>query len=112
MTHQMNLQDRYYRYILHGTKRIELRLNDTKRQQIHIGDIITFSDSQKHSFQARVKGLLHYQTFAELFEDFDIELLADKSMTKPELLSVLSGFYTPELQNQHGVLGILLEILK
>ncbi len=40
MEHEMKLQDKYYNYILNGTKRIELRLYDEKRQQIKIGDII------------------------------------------------------------------------
>ena len=33
-------------------------------------------------------------TFEELFEDFDIEIMADKSMTKQELLDVVQEFYT------------------
>lgn len=32
MEHEMKLQDKYYNYILNGTKRIELRLYDEKRQ--------------------------------------------------------------------------------
>ena len=42
----------------------------------------------------------------ELFEDFDIEIMADKSMTKKELLNVLEEFYTPEKQKKYGVVGI------
>ena len=59
--------------------------------------------------KVKVMGLLRYNTFVELFNDFDIELLADKSMTKQELLNVLEEFYTPEKQRQYGVLGIRLE---
>ena len=33
MIHVMKLQPKYYDYILTGTKRIEIRLNDEKRQQ-------------------------------------------------------------------------------
>ena len=50
-----------------------------------------------------------YNTFEELFEDFDIEMLADKSMTKQELLNVLEEFYTPKKQKQYGVVGIHIE---
>lgn len=46
--------------------------------------------------KVEVIGLLRYNTFEELFEDFDIKILADKSMTKQELLNVLEEFYTPE----------------
>jgi ASC-1-like (ASCH) protein len=51
-------------------------------------------------------GLLRYNSFNDLFDDFDIEVLADKEMTKKELLDVLEQFYTKEKQEKYGVLGI------
>ncbi len=110
-THQMNLQSKYFDFIKNGTKRIELRLYDEKRQQIKLGDSIEFSKSENEKFKAKVIGLLRYETFSDLFNDFDISVLADQSMTKQELLNVLQEFYTPEKQAQYGVLGIRLELL-
>ena len=110
-THEKNLQPRYFDFIKDGTKRIELRLFDEKRQQIQLGDIIEFTKSEDDKFKAEVIGLLRYNSFNDLFEDFDISILADKSMTKQELLDVLSEFYTPEKQAEFGVLGIRLKIL-
>ena len=43
MEHEMKLQPEYYDFILNGTKRIEIRLFDEKRQQIKVGDQIEFS---------------------------------------------------------------------
>lgn len=110
-THEMNLQPRYFDFTKDGTKRIELRLYDEKRQQIALGDVIRFSKSNSESFDAKVVGLLRYNSFDDLFEDFDISILADSSMTKQELLGVLSEFYTPEKQAEYGVLGIRIELL-
>ena len=110
-THEMNLQPKYFDFIKDGTKRIELRLFDEKRQQIQLGDIIEFTKSEDEKFKAEVIGLLRYNTFNDLFEDFDISVLADESMTKQELLGVLSEFYTPEKQAEFGVLGIRLKLL-
>jgi len=84
---------------------------DEKRQQIQLGDIIEFAKSEDEKFKAEVIGLLRYNTFNDLFEDFDISVLADESMTKQELLGVLSEFYTPEKQAEFGVLGIRLKLL-
>ena len=109
--HQMNLQSKYFDFIKNGTKRIELRLYDEKRQQIKLGDSIEFSKSENEKFKVRVIGLLRYETFSDLFNDFNISVLADQSMTKQELLNVLQEFYTPEKQAQYGVLGIRLELL-
>jgi ASC-1-like (ASCH) protein len=110
-THEMNLQPTYFDFMKEGTKRIELRLFDEKRSQIELGDIIEFSKSENDKLKAEVIGLLRYRSFKDLFEDFDISLLADASMTKEELLSVLSEFYTPEKQAEYGVVGIRLRLI-
>ena len=111
--HEMKLQPQFYNYILNGTKRIELRLYDEKRQQINIGDTIKFlkEPDLKESFNAEVVGLLRYNTFNDLFDDFDISVFADKSMTKEELLTKLEDFYPIEKQQQYGVIGIKVKLL-
>lgn len=109
-THKMNLQAKYFDFIKNGTKRIELRLYDKKRRQIKLGDIIEFTNPDDENIRAEVVSLLRYNSFSDLFKDFDISILADKSMTKQELLDELSKFYTPEKQKKYGVLGIRLKI--
>lgn len=108
MIYEMKLQGKYYDFIQNGTKRIELRLCDEKRSLIKLGDQIKFwkEPELKESFEAKVIGLLRYSSFADLFNDFDISILADSSMTKEELLNCLQEFYSPEKQEQYGVLGI------
>lgn len=56
-------------------------------------------------------GLLRYKSFADLFEDFDISILADSSMTKQELLEVLGEFYSEEKQAEFGVIGIRIKLI-
>ena len=107
----MNLQPKYFDFIKDGTKRIELRLYDEKRQSSQLGDIIEFAKSEDEKFKAEVVGLLRYNSFADLFEDFDISILADSSMTKQELLEVLGEFYTEEKQAEFGVIGIRIKLI-
>ena len=113
MEHEMKLQPEYFDFILNGTKRIEIRLNDEKRQQIKIGDTIKFlkEPALEETFNARVTGLLRYNSFDDMFKDFEIEILSDKSMTKEQLKNVLEQFYTKEKQEQYGVLGIRIELI-
>ena len=108
MEHELKLQPRYYEYILNGSKDIEIRLYDEKRQKINIGDIIIFKKEPElnESFKVKVVGLLRYENFDSLFNDFTIDRLADKSMKKSELLEELEKFYTKEKQKEYGVLGI------
>lgn len=107
----MNLQPKYFDFIKDGTKRIELRLYDEKRQSIQLGDIIEFAKSDDEKFKAEVVGLLRYNSFADLFKDFDISILADSSMTKQELLEVLEEFYSEEKQTEFGVIGIRIKLI-
>ena len=112
MIHEMKLQPEYFNFILNG-KRIEIRLNDEKRQNIKLGDKIKFlkEPDLNESFEAQVIGLLRYNSFEEMFKDYDISILSDKSMTKEELISVLEQFYTKEKQEKYGVLGIRIELI-
>ncbi len=113
MTHEMKLKPKYYNFILNGTKRIEIRLYDKKRQNIKLGDTIKFLKEPELSefFKAKVIGLLKYNSFEDMFKDFDISILADKSMTKEELIKVLEQFYTKDKQEQYGVLGIRIDLI-
>ena len=108
MKHVMKLQPNYYNYILKGTKRIEIRLFDEKRRVIKIGDTIKFLKEPKleESFNVKVIDLLRYNTFEALLKDYDISILADKSMIKEELIDDLEQYYPKEKQEQYGVLGI------
>ena len=113
MIHELKLQPKYYNYILNGTKRIELRLYDEKRQKIKIGDTIKFlkEPNLEEAFNVKVIDLLRYNSFDELFKDYDISILADKSETKEKLKEALEEFYTKEKQKQYGVAGIKIKLI-
>lgn len=108
MNHKMKLQPKYYDFILNGTKRIEIRLNDEKRRMIKVEDTITFYKESllNESFNVKIVNLYRYNNFNELFDNYNITLLADKSISKEELLNELEKFYSKEKQEQYGVLGI------
>ena len=108
MEHKMRLHPKYYECMLNGTKRIEVRLNDEKRRLINIGDTITFykMPDEKESILVKVVDLLHYKTFEDLLNDYDISIVADKDDSKENLLKILNEFYSKEEQEKYGVLGI------
>ena len=88
-TYKMKLLPQYFNYIKNGTKRLELRLNDEKRKDLEINDIIIFEKLSKdlEYLNTKVKKIYKYKNFDNLVNDFDIELIADKNITKDELLS-------------------------
>ncbi|MFI3260916.1 MAG: ASCH domain-containing protein [bacterium] len=105
---EMKLQPRYFEYILHGTKRVELRLNDEKRKELKIGDKIKFLKEPEHieSFYVEITNLKRYDSFDNLFNSYTIDQLSDNTMTKEDLKEELEHFYTSEMQKKDGVLAI------
>lgn len=111
MEHNLRIRSKYFNCIKNGTKRIEIRLYDEKRQKIKIGDTIIFRKEPEleETVKAKVIGLLLYNSFENLINDFDVEIMADKSITKEELINVLNEIYPKEKQEQYRVVGIRFE---
>lgn len=111
--HTLKLQEEYYNYILNGTKRIEIRLNDEKRKLLSKGDTIRFLKEPllEDNFTTKIIDLIYFENFEQMFETFSIEVLADKSVDKENLLTSLNKFYPSEKQKQYGVCCIKLELL-
>ena len=107
MLHKMKLNEDPYNRIKNGTKTIEFRLFDEKRQQIKIGDQIEFSklpDSQE-KLLVDVTELYKEDTFEALFGKLytDEEEIARKTNAMYEI-------YSLEKEQQYGVLGIGIKI--
>ena len=104
--HTMKVQTKYYNLLKNGIKTIELRLWDEKRQQIKVGDKITFSDlsDPADTFIAEVIALHRAPSFDELCDTIQPQQAGFS--TKEELINCLQEFYTPEAQQQYSVVGI------
>jgi len=104
----MKLAAEPFANIAAGTKVIESRLFDEKRQQISIGDEIVFSANEDpdNIVTRKVTGLLRYQTFKELFADHDPALFGEES--REFLLNQIKEFYSDEDEQTYGVVGIRL----
>ena len=106
MKHEMGLQDKWFNEIKYGTKRFELRLFDGKRKQIRLGDTILFTSKSGDKLSCKVVGLLRAQTFNDIFNILPIELVANKTTSKTEMLKIMEQFYPLEKQTKLGVIAI------
>lgn len=111
MTHEMKLQPEPFDRIKDGTKKIESRLYDEKRQLIQLGDEIVFKKNPEaiESVTARVVGLLRYPTFSAMFSDFDPAMFGGESHQFLE--DQIYAFYSKEDEAKYGVLGIRIELV-
>lgn len=98
---------------MHGTKRIELRLNDEKRKNMKIGDVLSFYKQPllEESFKTRIVDLIYFDSFNDAISNLPFELIADKDDNKESLLKDLDIIYSKEKQEKCGVIGIKLELL-
>ena len=112
-TYNMKLIPKYFNYIKDGSKKIELRLNDEKRKNIKIGDIIVFEEvtDEPGYLKTKVIDLYYDDCFSDLIDRFDVEIFANKTITKEELISTLNNIYPIENQKKYGVVGIRIELL-
>ena len=102
----MKVQEKYYKLLKSGQKRIELRLFDEKRRKIRIGDEIIFSNlnDDTDSFKARVTHLYRADNFESLCRQISPKEAGFE--TAEELIGVMQTFYPRIDQEKYGVLGI------
>lgn len=114
MIHNMKLNPQPFKMIAEGTKTIELRLFDEKRQLINIDDEIIFTNTEDSTKQIRAKAIvLHkFSSFEELYANLpllkcgytedDIQTASPKDMEE---------YYSRDKQKKYGVVGIEIEII-
>lgn len=110
-THQMKLATVPLKKIANGTKIIESRLYDEKRQQISLGDQIEFicKDNPARKVTTAVKALYLYPDFEKMFSDFPPSYFG--GISKEALLKEIETFYSKDEQAEYGVVGIKIELV-
>ena len=112
MLHDMILFPKPYAYIASGQKSIELRLYDEKRQSIHIGDYIRFTNTEDASQTTlcEVVQLHVFKDFRELYEKLPLLQCGytpeDVENAHPDDMLT---YYSKEKQALYGVVGIELK---
>ena len=104
----MNLVPSAFQKIASGTKTIELRLNDPKRQAIVVGDHILFRNTETDEhLEVVVKARHEFSTFEELYDALPLSKCGyaedELSTAHP---SDMHAYYTDEQIALHGVVGI------
>ena len=107
MLRTLKLKQEPFEKISNGSKTIELRLYDEKRQQVQIGDFIEFSlmDNPREKLQTKVIALHCFDSFQELYTSLPKEKLGYKSDETPES-NHMDDYYSREEQEKYGVIGI------
>lgn len=107
MLHKMKLNESLFERIKNGTKTIEFKLHDKKRQQIKIGDQIEFSKlpDLQEKLLVDVIELYKEDTFENLFRK--LYTAEDEINRKTKSME---QYYSHEKEKEYGVLGIKIKI--
>lgn len=112
MKHEMKLNNGPYVNIKNGTKTIELRLNDDKRQLLKIKDLIEFTNRETlEQMLVEIQNLYHYPSFDELYKHFDKVSMGYKENDVADPKD-MEKYYSKEEQEKYGVLGIEINKIK
>ena len=107
--HIMKLHPRPFAKIKDGSKTIELRLYDEKRQRISVGDTLRFVNTENgaEAVCVRVRDLFVFDSFEELYKHLPLMECGysaeDIHTASPSDMEV---YYSNEKQKQYGVIGI------
>ena len=111
MKHKMKLNDWPFNLINNGSKTIELRLNDEKRQLLKENDIIYFKNIlTQEIIKVRVIKLYQYDSFKELYKYIDKVSLGYKKEDKISYKD-MEKYYSKEKGKKYGVVAIKFELL-
>ncbi len=107
--HYMKLHNAPFNLIKSGTKTIELRLNDLKRQKIKVGDLIEFTNRvTDEKMLVRVVDLIKFNSFSDLYKNFSKVSMGYREDEEANP-SDMELYYSLEEQEKYGVLAIKIE---
>ncbi|EHQ89824.1 ASCH domain-containing protein [Desulfosporosinus youngiae] len=114
MRHKMDINPSPFSKIESGKKTIELRLNDEKRQIVHIGDEIEFINTEdiEKRLLTKVLSIHRYPSFEELYKSLPLLKCGyserDLSTAKASDMDI---YYSKDEQIQYDVVGIEISII-
>ena len=113
MTYYMNLSPSPFSKIADGSKTIELRLCDGKRQKITVGDTIVFTNTENgETISAFVCALHKFADFEELYKTLPLEKCGyDEQELSTAHHTDMELYYSNEKIQKYGVLGIEIFLL-
>lgn len=109
--HKMKLHNNPFQKIKNQTKTVEMRLNDEKRKNIRVGDLIEFKNITTNGvLYAEVINIYNYPSFEELYDRFDKVSIGYDEDDVANPLDMLM-YYQKEDIEKYGVLGIEIRLL-
>lgn len=111
MIHKMKLEPQHFETTKLGRKQFEVRLNDEKRKQINIKDIIEFENLENgEKLKVQVYAKTEHSSLGALLQSPNFEETCLKYMDSKKWTEVLRYYYSPyqEVKNGYVVFHFLI----
>ncbi|NCA67933.1 MAG: ASCH domain-containing protein [Clostridia bacterium] len=110
----MNVEAKYFDLIKSGIKKIELRLNDEKRQSLSIGNTLYLvkSNGNAEIIKTIITDMIYCNSFVEILEKVDRVQIGFRSDTELSYLEKIYELYSIEKEREYGVVAIQFEQAK
>ena len=102
MFYDLNVDERWLKYILNGRKTIEGRLNKNKFRFIRIGDMITFNEIIKKE----VISVKYYDSFEKYLINEGIDKCLPDVVDINDGINIYREFYSIEDEIKFGIIAI------
>lgn len=109
--HEMTLDDEYFAAVKEGSKRVEMRLYDEKRQRIAPLDRIRFKKkSDGQTVDTMVTGIHRYFDFTALASDHTPLELGFPLLSREEIAEKMESIYSKEQIDKYGALALSISL--
>jgi ASC-1-like (ASCH) protein len=102
MFHELNVDEKWLKYILNGRKTVEGRLNKNKFKLIRSGDIIIFNEIIKKE----VISVKYYNSFKEYLINERIDRCLPNVIDINDAINIYREFYSIEDEIKYGIVAI------
>lgn len=111
--HSMRLNDEPFQLVKEGTKTIEVRLNDTKRQKIQSGDFITFTNLKSaEQITVEVIGVEVFTSFQALLNHYSNQVTGfSNDIQLSQKLASIYQIYSQTDELAYGALAIEIRLI-
>ncbi|MHB0740832.1 ASCH domain-containing protein [Peptostreptococcus anaerobius] len=104
---KMHLKDKHFKMMKNGSKKVEVRLNDGKRRELKIGDIISFKNLETgEELERKVKRIKLFTMPFRLLGRYRLQDFGDEYKETKDLLEEIHSIYGLVDIHRYGIMAI------
>ena len=111
--HEMLIKPEYFELVKAGVKKYEVRTNDERRKNMHIGDYIKLikEPELEETLMLEIVNKIEFPNFTVLYDSLPKKDVGFEGRTTESIVNELRRFYNEEVENKLGTVAIEVEVV-